>query len=50
MIKLGADGQASLMKIMKTEPDSNYKLKSFIFRSLALTDITSPNIDFTVET
>jgi HEAT repeat protein len=50
MVKLGPEGEASLMKIMTIEPDSNYKLKSSICRSLALTDITSPNIDFIVET
>lgn len=50
VVKLGAEGEACLIKIMTTEPDSNYKLKSSICRSFSLTDITSPNIDFIVET
>jgi hypothetical protein len=34
---------------MRNEVDSNYKLKSSIAKSLALTNINSPNIDFIVE-
>lgn len=34
---------------MRSEVDSNYKLKSSIAKSLALTNINSPNIDFIVE-
>jgi hypothetical protein len=50
MVKLGVEGETCLMKIMTTEPDSNYKLKSSVCRAFSLTDITSPNIDFIVET
>ncbi len=49
MIKLGSEGESSLLKIMSTENDSNYKLKSSIARAFALTNISSPNIDFIVE-
>jgi hypothetical protein len=34
---------------MNTETDSNYKLKAVIAKSLALSNINSPNIDFIVE-
>ena len=49
IIRLGIEGESVLLKIMSSEPDSNYKLKSAIVRALAFTDITSTNIDFIVE-
>ena len=49
LIRLGIEGESVLLKIMSSEPDSNYKLKSAIVRALAFTDITSTNIDFIVE-
>jgi hypothetical protein len=50
IVKLGSEGEATLIKLMQAEPDSNYKLKSSICKALALTDMTSPNLDFIVET
>ena len=49
IIKLGIDGETCLIDMMRTEIDSNYNLKSSIAKSLALTNISSPNIDFVVE-
>ena len=49
IIKLGIEGEGVLLDVMRSEIDSNYKLKSSIARSLALTNISSPNIDFVVE-
>ena len=49
IIRLGIEGESVILKIMSSEPDSNYKLKSAIVRALAFTDITSTNIDFIVE-
>ena len=49
MVKIGLEGESVLLKIMSSEPDNNYKLKSAIVRALAYTDITSTNIDFIVE-
>jgi hypothetical protein len=50
IIKLGSDGEAMLIKLMSSEPDSNYKLKTAVCKALALTDMTSPNLDFIIET
>jgi hypothetical protein len=49
MVRLGSDGESTLLRIMSTEPDSNYKLKSSIAKALALSNVNSPNIDFIVE-
>lgn len=49
IVRLGLQGESVLLKLMSTEPDSNYKLKSAIVRALAFTDITSTNIDFIIE-
>ena len=49
IIKLGIDGETCLLDVMRQEIDSNYKLKSAIAKSFALTNINSPNIDFIVE-
>ena len=49
MVKIGLEGESVLLKIMSSEPDNNYKLKSAIVRALAYTDISSTNIDFIVE-
>jgi HEAT repeat protein len=50
VVRLGSEGEATLIKLMQSEPDSNYKLKSSICKALALTDMTSSNLDFIVET
>lgn len=49
MVKLGSDGESTLLRVMSSEPDSNYKLKSSIAKALALSNVNSPNIDFIVE-
>ena len=49
IVKLGIEGEGVLLKIMSSEPDSNYKLKSAIVHSLAYADINSSNIDFIIE-
>ena len=49
LVKLGNEGENTLLNLMNTESDSNYKLKAVIAKSLALSNIHSPNIDFIVE-
>lgn len=49
IVKLGLEGESCLLKLMTTEPDNNYKLKSAIVSALAFSDINSSNIDFIVE-
>ncbi len=49
MVKLGNEGESSLLKVMNNENDSNYKLKSSIAKAFALSNVRSPNIDFIVE-
>ena len=49
LVKLGNEGENTLLNLMNTETDSNYKLKAVIAKSLALSNINSPNIDFIVE-
>jgi hypothetical protein len=49
MVKLGSDGESTLLRVMGSENDSNYKLKSSIAKAFALSSINSPNIDFIVE-
>ena len=49
IVKLGIEGENSLLLLMNSEPDSNYKLKSAVIRAYSLADITSPNIDFILE-
>jgi len=49
LIKLGYDGENNLLRIINSEDDSNYKLKSAIIRAFALSDLSSPNIDFIIE-
>ena len=46
---MGIEGENNLLLIMNSEPDSNYKLKSAVIRSYIYADITSPNIDFILE-
>lgn len=49
LVKLGSEGESTLLRVMNQENDSNYKLKSSISRALSLANINSPNIDFVVE-
>ena len=37
------------MKILKAEPENNYKLRECIVRALALSNVLHPNIDFVIE-
>ena len=49
IVKLGKEGENSLLLMMNSEPDTNYKLKSAVIRGYSYADITSPNIDFILE-
>ena len=49
IVRMGIEGENNLLLIMNSEPDSNYKLKSAVIRSYIYADITSPNIDFILE-
>ena len=49
IVKLGIEGENALLLMMNNEPDNNYKLKSAVIRAYSLADITSPNIDFILE-
>jgi HEAT repeat protein len=49
IIRMGIEGENNLLLMMNSEPDSNYKLKSAVIRSYSYADITSPNIDFILE-
>ncbi len=50
IVKLGYEGESILLKILTTEDDSQYKLKSVIAKSLGFSGINGPNIDFIIET
>ena len=49
IVKLGIEGENALLLMMNSEPDNNYKLKSAVIRGYSFSDITSPNIDFILE-
>lgn len=49
LIKMGVEGERYLIKTLVTLPNTDYKLKSDILASFAITNIISPNIDFIVE-
>ena len=49
IVKLGIEGENALLLMMNSEPDNNYKLKSAVIRAYSLADISSPNIDFILE-
>ena len=49
IVKLGIEGENALLLMMNSEPDSNYKLKSAVISGYSFADITSPNIDFILE-
>jgi HEAT repeat protein len=49
VVKLGTEGESTLLKLMATENESNYKLKGSVAKALALANVNSPNIDFIVE-
>ena len=49
IVKMGIEGENNLLLMMNSEPDSNYKLKSAVIRGYSFADITSPNIDFIIE-
>ncbi len=49
IVKLGIEGENALLLMMNNEPDNNYKLKSAVIRGYSFADITSPNIDFILE-
>ena len=49
IVKMGIEGENNLLLMMNNEPDSNYKLKTAVIRGYSFADITSPNIDFILE-
>ncbi len=49
LIKMGADGERYLIKLLVNLPNSDYKMKGDILKAFAITSVTSPNIDFLVE-
>ena len=49
IVRMGIEGENNLLLMMTSEPDSNYKLKSAVIRAYSYADITSPNIDFILE-
>ena len=49
IVRMGTEGENNLLLLMNSEPDSNYKLKSAVIRGYSYADITSPNIDFILE-
>ena len=49
IVRMGIEGENNLLLMMNSEPDSNYKLKSAVIRGYSYVDITSPNIDFILE-
>ena len=50
IVKLGYEGESILLKILTTEDDSNFKLKSVTAKALGYTDLNGPNLDFIIET
>ena len=46
---MGAAGEQALLHILKQDMSSHQKFKDCIVRSLALADVSSPNIDFVIE-
>jgi len=50
IVKLGYEGESILLRILKLDDDSQFKLKSFIVKALGQSAITGPNIDFIIET
>ena len=49
IVKMGIEGENALLLMMNSEPDNNYKLKTAVIRGYSYADITSPNIDFILE-
>lgn len=49
MINLGPMGEQTILTILKEDQQTNLKFKDCLVRSLALSQINSPNIDFVVE-
>lgn len=49
MINVGAQGEQTLVQILKNEPENNHKLRECIVRALALSNVNNPNIDFVIE-
>ena len=49
IVRMGIEGENNLLLMMNSEPDSNYKLKCAVIRGYSFADITSPNIDFILE-
>ena len=49
IVRMGIEGENNLLLMMTSEPDNNYKLKSAVIRAYSYADITSPNIDFILE-
>lgn len=35
--------------MLKSEPENNHKLRECVIRALALSDVSTPNIDFVIE-
>lgn len=49
IINLGALGEQTLVELLKSEPQSNPKLRCCIVRALALAKVGEPTIDFAIE-
>lgn len=49
MINVGTLGEQVLVRILKSEPENNFKLRECIVRALALANVQNPNIDFVIE-
>ncbi len=49
ILKIGEEGERALIKYLNQSPDSDFKLKSCVLKSLGLVDLKSQNIDLIVE-
>ena len=49
MINVGTLGEQCLVQILKSEPENNHKLRECIVRALALSNVSTANIDFVIE-
>jgi len=45
LLKLGDEGEKSILKILNDNSDSDYRLKSSILKSLEIIDLKSQNIE-----
>ena len=49
IIKIGFEGEKTLINLLKNTEDNNYKLKGSIVKAISLIDIGSANLDFALE-